>query len=127
MSEERYERGWRRLRELAGDQGERAIEGVRDISPDLARYVVEFGYGDVYSRPGLEDRSRQLVAIGALAALGGAEAQLEYHVGIALNVGVPPEEIVEAIVHLAPFVGFPRALNAARSVRRVLASRGLAS
>jgi len=125
MSDERYERGWARLRELAGEQGERVVEGLKDVAPDLARYVVEFGYGDVYSREGLSDRDRQLVAISALTALGGAEPQLEYHIGIALNVGVSPQEIVETIVHLAPFVGFARTLNAARSARRVFASRGL--
>ena len=125
MSDERYERGWARLRELAGEQGERVVEGLKDVAPDLARYVVEFGYGDVYSREGLSDRDRQLVAISALTALGGAEPQLEYHIGIALNVGVSPEKIVETIVHLAPFVGFARTLNAARSARRVFASRGL--
>ena len=123
MGEDRYEQGWARLRELAGEQGERAIEGVRDVAPDLARYVVEFGYGDVYSRPGLDDRTRQLTAIAALTAMGGAEPQLEYHVGIALNVGVAPAEIVETVIHLAPFVGFARALNAARSVKRVFAAR----
>ena len=63
VDSDRYDRGWERLRELAGEQGERVIEGVRDVAPDLARYVVEFGYGDVYSRPGLDDRSRQLAAI----------------------------------------------------------------
>ena len=99
------------------------IEGVRDVAPDLARYVVEFGYGDVYSRPGLDDRTRQLAAISALTALGGAEPQLEYHIGIALNVGVEPQEIVETIVHLAPFLGFARTLNAARSAKRVFAAR----
>ena len=125
MADDRYERGWERLRELAGEHGERAIEGVRDVAPDLARYVVEFGYGDVYSRPGLDDRARQLTAIAALAALGGAEPQLEYHIGIALNVGVEPSEIVEAIVHLAPFLGFARTLNAARSAKRVFAARGV--
>jgi 4-carboxymuconolactone decarboxylase len=124
MSDDRYERGWRRLQELAGEQGERVIEGLRDVAPDLARYVVEFGYGDVYSRPGLGDRERQLIAIAALTALGGAEPQLEYHIGIALNVGVGPDEIVETIIHCAPFVGFARTLNAARSVRRVFAAAG---
>jgi len=125
MSDERYERGWARLRELAGEQGERVVEGLRDVAPDLARYVVEFGYGDVYCRAGLDDRTRQLAAISALTALGGAEPQLEYHIGIALNVGVQPGEIVETVVHLAPFVGFARALNAARAVRRVFAARGI--
>jgi 4-carboxymuconolactone decarboxylase len=123
MDEDRYERGWQRLRELAGEQGERVVEGIRDVAPDLARYVVEFGYGDIYSRPGLELRERQLVAIGALTALGGCEPQLEYHIGIALNAGVAREDIVETIVHCAPFVGFARTLNAARSARRVFAAR----
>jgi 4-carboxymuconolactone decarboxylase len=127
MSNDRYERGWERLRELAGEQGERVVEGIRDVAPDLARYVVEFGYGDVYSRSGLDDRTRQLAAIAALTAMGGAEPQLEYHIGIALNVGVAPGEIVETIVHLAPFVGFARALNAARSARRVFAARSVSS
>jgi 4-carboxymuconolactone decarboxylase len=125
MSNDRYERGWERLRELAGEQGERVIEGIRDVAPDLARYVVEFGYGDVYSRTGLDDRTRQLTAIAALTAMGGAEPQLEYHIAIALNVGVAPGEIVETIVHLAPFVGFARALNATRSARRVFAARNV--
>jgi 4-carboxymuconolactone decarboxylase len=127
LGDDRYERGWARLRQLAGDQGERVIEGIRDISPDLARYVVEFGYGDVYSRSGLDDRTRQLTAIAALTAMGGAESQLEYHIAIALNVGVAPGEIVETVVHLAPFVGFARTLNAARSIKRVFAARGLSS
>ena len=124
--DERYERGWERLRELAGEQGERVIEGVRDVAPDLARYVVEFGYGECTAGPVSTIATRQLTAIAALTALGGAEPQLEYHIGIALNVGVEPAEIVETIIHLAPFVGFARTLNAARSVKRVFASRGMA-
>ena len=123
MESDRYERGWQRLRELAGEQGERVVEGLRDVAPDLARYVVEFGYGDVYSRPGLDIGRRQLIAIAALIALGGCEPQLEYHIGIALNVGVGRDEIVETIVHCAPFVGFARTLNAARSAKRVFAAR----
>jgi len=125
MTDERYERGWERLTELAGDHGARVIEGIREVAPDLARYVVEFGYGDVYSRPGLDLRSRQIAAIAALTALGGAEPQLEYHIGIALGAGVAPAEIVETIIHCAPFVGFARTLNAARSARRVFNARGI--
>jgi 4-carboxymuconolactone decarboxylase len=125
MGDERYERGRRRLGELAGDRGEAVMEGLREVSPDLARYVVEFGYGDVYSRPALDDHARQLAAVSALTAMGGAEPQLEYHIGIALNVGVEPREIVETILFLAPFVGFARTLNAVRSVRRVFAARGV--
>jgi 4-carboxymuconolactone decarboxylase len=127
MSDDRYDRGWTRLRELAGDSGVEVIERLRETSPDLARFVVEFGYADVYSRPVLDDHARQMTAVSALVTLGGAEPQLEYHIGIALNVGVAPEVIIETIVFLAPFVGFARVLNAIRSVRRVFAARGIAT
>jgi 4-carboxymuconolactone decarboxylase len=127
MGTDRYERGRERLRALAGEQGERVLDGVAALSPDLARYVIEYGYGEVYTRPTLDDRTRQLTAIAALTSLGGAEPQLEYHIGIALNVGVPPSEIVETVLFLAPFVGFARTLNAVRSVKRVFAARGVSS
>lgn len=125
MSDERYERGRERLRELAGERGESVMAGLEEVSPDLARYVIEFGYGDIYSRPTLDDDARQLAAISALSAMGGAEPQLEYHLGIALDIGVPPGQIVETIVFLSPFIGFARTLNAVRSVKRVFAARGL--
>ena len=125
MSDDRYERGWQKLTELAGEQGERMIEGLREVAPDLARFVVEFGYGDIYTRPQLDVGRRQIAAIAALTALGGCEPQLEYHIGIALNAGVPPGEVVETIIHCAPFVGFARTLNAARSARRVFNARGI--
>ena len=127
MGDDRYERGRQRLSELAGERGETVIAGLEEVSPDLARYVVEFGYGDVYSRPALDDHARQLAAISALSAMGGAEPQLEYHIGIALNIGVPPSQIVETVVFLSPFIGFARTLNAVRSVKRVFASRDLLS
>jgi 4-carboxymuconolactone decarboxylase len=125
VTDERYERGWEKLQELAGADGKRVIETVEELSPDLARLVVEFGYGDIYTRAGLDIRQRQLIAIAALTALGGAEAQLDYHVRIGLDAGLRPEEIVETIVHCAPFVGFPRVLNAARAVKRAFAARGI--
>ena len=125
MTDERYDRGLERLRELTGDRGDKVMAGIDEVSPDLARYVVEFGYGDIYSRPGLDDRARQLAAISALAAMGGAEPQLEYHLGIALDVGVEPDRIVETVVFLSPFIGFARTLNAVRSIKRVFAARDL--
>jgi 4-carboxymuconolactone decarboxylase len=125
MGDDRYERGRRRLNELAGERGESVMAALEEVSPDLARYVIEFGYGDIYSRPTLDDHARQLAAISALSAMGGAEPQLEYHIGIALDVGVPPEQIVETVLFLSPFVGFARTLNAVRSVKRAFAARKL--
>jgi 4-carboxymuconolactone decarboxylase len=103
--------------------GERVIESLQDIAPDLGRYVVEFAFGDIYQRPVLDLRQRQLVTIAALTTLGGAEPQLEVHVNAALNVGLTAREIVEAILHCIPYTGFPRVLNAIFVAKRVFAER----
>jgi 4-carboxymuconolactone decarboxylase len=125
QTSERYERGWARLMEIDGEGGRRVIESLADIAPDLGRYVIEFAFGDIYSRPGLALPERQLVTLAALTALGDTEPQLEVHINAALNVGLTPEQIVEAILHCAPYAGFPRVLNAISVAKRVLAARGV--
>jgi 4-carboxymuconolactone decarboxylase len=122
---ERFRRGWDRLREVDAEGGERVIESLRDVAPDLGRYVVEFAYGEIYQRPVLDLRQRQLVTISALTTLGGAEAQLEFHVNAGLNVGLTAREVVEAILHCIPYVGFPRVLNAVLVAKRVFEERGV--
>jgi 4-carboxymuconolactone decarboxylase len=122
---ERFRRGWDRLREVDAEGGERVIENLRDVAPDLGRYVVEFAYGEIYQRPVLDLRQRQLVTISALTTLGGAEAQLEFHVNAGLNVGLTSREVVEAILHCIPYVGFPRVLNAVLVAKRVFEERGV--
>lgn len=122
---ERYRRGWQRLMEVDAEAGERVIEALQDVAPDLGRYVVEFAFGEIYRRPGLDLRQRQLVTISALTTLGGAEPQLEVHVNAGLNVGLTAGEIVEAMLHCIPFVGFPRVLNAVFVAKRVFDERGL--
>ncbi len=59
MSSDRYERGIEKLKEVDGEAGERVIESLKDIAPDLAKYVIEFPFGDVYCRPGLDLKSRE--------------------------------------------------------------------
>jgi 4-carboxymuconolactone decarboxylase len=120
---ERFERGWRRLMEVDAEGGERVVQSLQDVAPDLGRYVVEFAFGDIYQRPGLDLRQRQLVTISALTTLGGAEPQLEVHVNAALNVGLTAREVVEAILHCLPYTGFPRVLNAVFVAKRVFAER----
>ncbi|WP_329214551.1 carboxymuconolactone decarboxylase family protein [Streptomyces sp. NBC_01485] len=119
----RYTRGWAVLREASGERGAAVVESLKDIAPDLGRYVVEFAYGDVFSRAGLDLRQRELVTVAALAAAGDTASQLNFHMDAALNVGVRPAEIIEALIHLVPFVGFPRALNAVGVARTVFADR----
>jgi 4-carboxymuconolactone decarboxylase len=122
---DRYVRGMAALRRIAGERATEVIESLRDVAPDLGRYVVEFAYGDVYVRPGLTAQQRQLVTIGALAAQGDTAPQLNFHIDAALRVGVSPVEIVEALFQVVPFMGFARALNAVSVAREVFAQRGV--
>lgn len=100
-------------------------KGMAPISPDFADMMVEFGYGEMMSRPGLDPRSRQLVTLGALAALGHPADQLKGHINGALNVGLKPAEIVEALMQIAIYAGFPAATNALRIAKRVFAEQGV--
>lgn len=109
------------LSRIDGHRGEEVLASLADTSPALAHHVAAFAFGDIYDRPGLDPRSRQLVTIGALTALGGCEPQLAVHIGAARNVGLSQEEITEAILHCAVYAGFPRALNATAVARQVFA------
>ncbi|MDT0308436.1 carboxymuconolactone decarboxylase family protein [Streptomyces sp. DSM 44917] len=87
-------------------------EALADTAPDLPRLAVEFAYGDIHTRPGLDAAGRELVTLGALIALGGVEPRLEAHIGSALNAGLEPREVVEAILQALPYAGFPRVFAA---------------
>lgn len=115
------------LSRIDGHQGEAVIDSLADISPALGHHVAAFAFGDIYDRPGLDPRSRQLLTLGILTALGGCEPQLRVHIGAALNVGLSQEEIVEAFLHSAVYAGFPRALNATLTAREVFAERDRAT
>ena len=109
--EERYERGLRKLNEIDKEQVGRIVAGLQDIAPDFARYLIEFPFGDIYTRPGLDLRARQIATVAALTALGTAMPQLKVHIHGALNVGCTRQEITEVIMQMAVYAGFPAALN----------------
>jgi 4-carboxymuconolactone decarboxylase len=123
MSEDRYERGWEKLKEVDGEAGERVIESLKDIAPDLGRYTIEFPFGDVYSRPGLDLKSREIATMAALTALGNAQPQLKVHIHGALNVGCTREEVIEVIIQMAVYAGFPAALNGMFAAKEVFKER----
>lgn len=125
MNTERYQQGWEKLMEVDGEGGQRVIESLADIAPDLGKYVVEFAFGDIYSRSGLNLKQRQLVTIASLTTQGGCEPQLHVHINAALNVGLSTNEIVEAITQCVPYTGFPRVLNAIFVAKRVFEERNL--
>ncbi|MGJ7483656.1 carboxymuconolactone decarboxylase family protein [Variovorax sp. LT2P21] len=111
MNDERYARGWAKLQEVDGQAGENVIESLKDIAPDFARLIIEFPFGDIYSRPGLDLRVRELAVVAALTAMGNAAPQLKVHIHGARNVGCTRQEIVEVIMQMAVYAGFPAALN----------------
>ncbi|WP_020201087.1 carboxymuconolactone decarboxylase family protein [Cupriavidus sp. WS] len=118
----RYEAGLARLREIDGEAGVRVIASLQDIAPDLGRFIIEFAFGDIYARPGLDLASRELVTVAALAAMGSATPQLKVHMHGLLNVGGTRQQLVEAIIQIAAYAGFPRAINAALAAREVVAA-----
>jgi 4-carboxymuconolactone decarboxylase len=111
LHNERYDRGWEKLKEIDGEAGERVIDSLKDIAPEFARYLIEFPFGDIYSRPGLDLKSREIATVAALTALGNAAPQLKVHIQAALNVGCSRREVVETIMQMAVYAGFPAALN----------------
>jgi 4-carboxymuconolactone decarboxylase len=110
---DRYRRGLDVAEQLAADKLAHFVKsGVAEVAPDFARMVIEFAFGDIYGRDGLDLRSRELVAIAALAAKGNAGPQLKVHVESAAGAGITRSEVVEVLMQIALYAGFPAALNA---------------
>ncbi|AJA49179.1 carboxymuconolactone decarboxylase [Clostridium pasteurianum DSM 525 = ATCC 6013] len=110
--ENRYEKGVNKLKEVDGKGGDEVVESLKDIAPDLGKYIIEFAFGDIYTRPALDLKQRELITLSSLTTLGGCEKQLKVHINGALNVGISKEEIIEVFLQCIPYVGFPKVLNA---------------
>ena len=123
---DRYERGEKLLRKVDGDKvADNLIARYDSLAPDFTRYLVEFAFGEIYAREG-DLKHREIVAISTLATMGGCDAQLETHVHGAFNVGLTESEIIEVVMTLIPYIGFPKALNAMSVVKRVVEKRSQA-
>ena len=120
-NETRLERGKRALAEIDGEAGEKVMAALADIAPDFATYLFEFPFGDIYSRPGLDTKAREIATIAALTAMGNAAPQLKVHIEAGLNVGLSRDEITEIIMQMAVYAGFPAALNGLLAAKDVLA------
>jgi 4-carboxymuconolactone decarboxylase len=120
----RHELGELTLSRITGGTGTSVVESLKDIAPDLAEWIIDFSYGDVMSRPGLDLRSRQFATVAALTAMGTAMPQLRVHLHGALNVGCKPSELVEVILQMAVYSGFPSAINALDVAREVFKECG---
>jgi len=120
---DRYERGLAKLKEIYGDRAQNLVAALGEVAPDLSRYVVEFGFGDIHCRPGLDLKSREIATVAALTALGTASPQLRSHIHAAMNVGCSQEEVVEVILQMALYAGFPATINGIQAAKEVFAER----
>jgi 4-carboxymuconolactone decarboxylase len=120
---DRYERGLENLKKIDAEAGGKVAESLEKISPDFAAYLIEYPFGDIYNRPGLDIKSREIATIAALTALGNARPQLEVHINAALNVGLTREEIKEIIIQMSVYSGFPSAINGLIAAEKVFNER----
>ena len=118
---ERYMRGIEIAEQLAADKLDEFLTSrVAELAPDFARMAIEFPLGDLYTRDGLDLRSRELVAISSLATIGDTGPHLRIHIRAAIGLGIAKSEIIEVLMQTAIYAGFPAALNALSSCHDLL-------
>ncbi|MEK3885302.1 carboxymuconolactone decarboxylase family protein [Paenibacillus sp. PL2-23] len=127
MDSNAYAKGIEMLERMVSPEiVEQTINKVAKFSPDFAQLIVEFPYGSIYSRPGLDMKQRALVAITSLITQG-AFGQLDFHVHAGLNAGLTPNELIEAVMNCVPYTGFPKAISGLFVIMQVLEARGVTS
>ena len=125
MENTRFTQGMEQLKTIDGKGGENVIKSLEDIAPDLGKFIVEFAFGDIYTREGLTTEEREMITLSSLLTAGGCEPQLKVHINGALNVGISPEKVIETFLQCIPYTGFPKVLNAVFAAKKVFAERGL--
>ena len=125
MENTRFTQGMEQLQTIDGKGGENVIKSLEDIAPDLGKFIVEFAFGDIYTREGLTTEEREMITLSSLLTAGGCEPQLEVHIGGALNVGISPEKVIETFLQCIPYTGFPKVLNAVFVAKKIFAERKL--
>jgi 4-carboxymuconolactone decarboxylase len=116
----RYEVGAKNLRRLDPNQVENLEQTFKDISPDMAKFVIEYGFADILSRPALNLKHREMATIAALTAMGTAPSQLKFHIKAGLNIGVSQVEIREIMILMSVYSGFPAAINGTLALKEVI-------
>ena len=123
MKKSRFDTGLELLTSIDGEAGENVIESLQNICPDLARYTIEYPFGDIYAREGLDLKYREVATVAVLTALGNCKPQLKVHLNAALNVGCSEDELKEVILQMSVYAGFPAALNGMFAFKEVLIER----
>ena len=121
---DRYEKGKECLESIQGSSVEEIFNDLEDIAPDLSRFVVEFPYSEIYTRKEVDLKTRELCTVAALTVIGTIP-QLKDHINAALNVGNAPSEIVEIIMQMSAYAGFPKAINGVIAAKEVFYKKNL--
>lgn len=121
---DRYEKGKECLESIQQSSVEEIFKDLEDIAPDLSRFVVEFPYSEIYTRDEVDLKTRELCTVACLTAIGTIP-QLKDHINAALNVGNTPREIVEIIMQMSAYAGFPKAINGVMAAKEVFYKKDL--
>lgn len=121
---DRYEKGSKVLEDIQKQSVEDIFKELEDVAPEISRFVVEFPYSEIYTRQEVDLKTRELCTVAALTAIGTI-TQLKDHINAALNVGNTPREIVEIIMQMSAYAGFPKAINGAIAAKEVFAEKNL--
>lgn len=114
------ESGKQRMKEIIGDNSKNIIKMLETISPDFANYVTDFAYGDLYARKGLSDKHRELAAVACLIGQGNTGLPLKTHLNAMINVGWTKEDIIELLICLLGYVGFPSCVDAIMNLKQII-------
>jgi 4-carboxymuconolactone decarboxylase len=112
VENKRYQQGYETLCKLAGEAGRKVVENIESFAPDFGKMMIEFGFGDIYARPLLDLKQRELITLTSLITQGAGGRQLYFHFRAALYVGWTINELIEIIIHCAAYAGFPKAAAA---------------
>mgnify|MGYP001357891554 FL=1 len=113
MSEQtRLQIGKKALAQVDGSAADSVMNSLETIAPDVGKYILEFAFGDIYTRQTLTLQQREMITITALLVQGDTAPQLDVHINGALNVGLTQKEVIETFIQCIPYIGFPRVLNA---------------
>jgi 4-carboxymuconolactone decarboxylase len=119
----RYRRGLKVLDEIHGQAGRDVLAKLAETAPELSKFVIAFAFGEIYARPQVSLRERQIATVASIATLGHSAPQLKAHINGALNLGITETEIVEILMQMAVYAGFPAAINALAAAAEVFATR----
>ncbi|WP_299503699.1 carboxymuconolactone decarboxylase family protein [uncultured Roseobacter sp.] len=121
-TQERLQQGADVILKLNNGVPQTTLENMRQEFPFLADATQAYALGDVWTRPGLDDRTRQLAAVAALAAMG-ERGLMKIHAGYALNVGVTEDELKEIVYMITVPAGFPKAILASQTMADLFEER----